>query len=530
MPGYNLKFTAGLLVVAIFSSLSIAVAEEIYSCVEIDKPGYYILGQDIYTDSLYCINITSSDVVLDGKGHTIRFTGGAPLSSNFFAPCAIYIKKPSEKLENVTIRNLGIIQWNTSIYADSVKNSSFDSNILRGFVAGIFLNSSSNISITNSTVTDSRGGIILFNSYYNTLKNNWIINAYYGLGFESSLNNTILDTTIERSDYGICFSNSKLNTISGCQINDNEFGISLVNSGKTRLLNNTLIRNGLLLVDSFSNTVVNNTVNGRPLVYLENITGHNVEKAGQLIAINSNNIIIRGQNLSHTNVGIEFYNVSNVIVQDNIFANNNLNGIVGFYLENVTFVNNTVLNCGIEGLSVDKASNLSIIRNTVKGNLKGVLVMDSSGVTVTGNRIQNNTLGLDVEDSKSCLIYGNYLNNINNTFILNSTIIWNTTFGNYWADPDGNGFSQVCSDGNSDGICDQPYQIDASNIDYLPLAIPLFKPGDIDGDGDVDFNDLIATLNLILAHNYHVAGDIDEDGNVDFNDLIGVLNIILTFD
>jgi parallel beta-helix repeat protein len=51
---------------------------------------------------------------------------------------------------------------------------------------------------------------------------------------------------------------------------------------------------------------------------------------------------------------------------------------------------------------------------------------------------------------------------------------------------------------------------------------------DLDGSGTVDFNDLIAVLNLILAGSYDPAADLDGSGTVDFNDLIAVLNVILT--
>jgi hypothetical protein len=42
--------------------------------------------------------------------------------------------------------------------------------------------------------------------------------------------------------------------------------------------------------------------------------------------------------------------------------------------------------------------------------------------------------------------------------------------GNFWAQPDGNGFSQKCKDSEPDGICDMPYEINSNNIDYLPLT------------------------------------------------------------
>ncbi len=60
------------------------------------------------------------------------------------------------------------------------------------------------------------------------------------------------------------------------------------------------------------------------------------------------------------------------------------------------------------------------------------------------------------------------------------------------------------------------------------LAVhPVSALADLDNNGKVDFNDLIATLNLILSHSYNSEADIDGNGVINFNDLIGVLNAIL---
>ena len=42
--------------------------------------------------------------------------------------------------------------------------------------------------------------------------------------------------------------------------------------------------------------------------------------------------------------------------------------------------------------------------------------------------------------------------------------------GNFWATPEGNGFSQTHADNNGDGICDVAYAVNKEDIDYLPLA------------------------------------------------------------
>jgi hypothetical protein len=48
---------------------------------------------------------------------------------------------------------------------------------------------------------------------------------------------------------------------------------------------------------------------------------------------------------------------------------------------------------------------------------------------------------------------------------------------NYWAQPDGKGYSQTCRDVEGPiGICDEPYVINEYNVDYYPLATPVQIP------------------------------------------------------
>jgi parallel beta-helix repeat protein len=77
-------------------------------------------------------------------------------------------------------------------------------------------------------------------------------------------------------------------------------------------------------------------------------------------------------------------------------------------------------------------------------------------------------------------------NNTNNFYIYGINSNWNTTRqagtriysngteigGNYWTNPNGNGYSDTCEDSDKDGFCDQPYDLlgDGSNVDYLPLS------------------------------------------------------------
>ncbi len=69
------------------------------------------------------------------------------------------------------------------------------------------------------------------------------------------------------------------------------------------------------------------------------------------------------------------------------------------------------------------------------------------------------------------------------------------------------------------GVCFNGIEIEAVNSSSIS--------GDMNNDGKVNFNDLIAVLNIILSNQYNPAADLNHDGKVNFNDLIAVLNIIL---
>lgn len=183
-------------------------------------------------------------------------------------------------------------------------------------------------------------------------------------------------------------------------------------------------------------------------------------------------------------------------------------------------------------LTARLSSNNEIINNTLTSNDMGISVTDvSRSNNITGNTITNNNIGIWEEYAWNNLItdnnvslnkeYGVYLNKVsyetpytgttlfyNNIFnntvnVLNDTsnyytadavnrgagitpVIWNTTKtsgtsiaggpylgGNFWAKPDGTGFSQTCTDSDGDGICDLPYNITENDSDYLPLTSPL---------------------------------------------------------
>lgn len=82
---------------------------ELDSCQPIEQPGQYVVTDDIedsQADS--CLTIRSSDVHLDGNGHTIDGVNGEDTAG-------VDLQPTGGELRNVTITGLTVIDWATGI-------------------------------------------------------------------------------------------------------------------------------------------------------------------------------------------------------------------------------------------------------------------------------------------------------------------------------------------------------------------------------------------------------------------------------
>jgi parallel beta-helix repeat protein len=133
---------------------SFSSAVDINSCTVISTPGTYTLTSDINdSTAVKCIQITSSDVTLEGGGHTI--VGGSTASSR-----GIYVNNPSQQLTNVVIRNVTLSSWGNGIVFENVDNSRIRNNIIHfNILCGIYLAGSNN-TIRNNVI--ERNGRVEF--------------------------------------------------------------------------------------------------------------------------------------------------------------------------------------------------------------------------------------------------------------------------------------------------------------------------------------------------------------------------------
>jgi parallel beta-helix repeat protein len=119
------------------------------------------------------------------------------------------------------------------------------------------------------------------------------------------------------------------------------------------------------------------------------------------------------------------------------------------------------------GIVLGNATANTISGNTVPSNARGIHIGNSDSNTLSDNTVRDNSVyGLYVcPKSDRNTIYDNYFSNTNmtikngigNTYSITKTAGTNIVGGpykggNYWAKPDGTGFSQTAVDKDGDGI------------------------------------------------------------------------------
>ncbi|UCF50003.1 MAG: right-handed parallel beta-helix repeat-containing protein [Thermoplasmatales archaeon] len=253
----------------------------------------------------------------------------------------------------------------------------------------------SGFSIEYCDDSNTTAGINILSNYNIIIENN-IINNGYGIVFESSSYNYILNNVISKSRLGVfLYNNSNYNKLSG----------------------NTFYNNGLFVYQSYNNIVENNTVNDKPLVYLEGESEKVILDAGQVILSSCDDITIENLNLSDIDVGIELFNTNNSKIIGSEFSNNKFFNIVVFHSNNNTILNNDLSLCRFTCIGLEYSDTNTIIANNISNNYEGIELYNSNFNTIKGNKILNNRYeGVDLVDSNRNVISENIISsNYNNS-------------------------------------------------------------------------------------------------------------------
>ena len=409
-------------------------------------------GNNLTANSYYGVwLISSSNNSISGNDMTNNIDGillwsssnNNTISENNLA--SNYYGIDIDSSSNNSIRGNNIVNDYYGIWLESSSNNGINgNNVTANNVDGMWIDSSSDNGISGNNVTANNDcGIWVSSSSSNSISGNDITNSSVGISLDSSSSNSISGNNIANNSYGIwiyyVYSSSDNNSISGNNIAANNFmGVYLESSSSNSISGNTFTEDGLFVQNAYQNSVENNTVNGKPLVYLEGVANYSVDDAGQVILVRCDSVMVENLNLSSASVGVQLLETNNSIISGN---------------------------------------------NIVANNCYGIWLISSFNNSIAGNNIANNYYGIYFVFSSGNKVYDNFINNPSQVFSHQSTNVWDNGYpsgGNYWSDYDGTDLysGPYQNQSASDGISDTPYVIDASNLDNYPLMNP-WSPPDI---------------------------------------------------
>jgi len=297
-----------------------------------------------------------------------------------------------------------------SLYSSS--NRIFDNHIWQNKV-GVYLWSADNNIISNNDISENeQEGIYLCLSTDNLMGENHIFNnALEGIYLISKSDNNIVEgNNVSNNHDGICLYYSAGNIIVDNIVWDNVQGIWLVNSSRTTISANSFFKDGFFVHNSFCNTIVNNTVDNKPIIYLEGKSDEVVDYAGQVILIDCHNITVRNLEICDVAVGIELWNTSRCLISENSIWNNKWFGIWLQLSSNNTIKDNKISNSS-DGIYLCYSKCNTIRENSIDScRWCGIeLYYDSDANVILKNEIRDCELGLWLIGSENMINQNNFV-------------------------------------------------------------------------------------------------------------------------
>ncbi len=360
--------------------------------------------------------------------------------------------------------------WLSNVGDGSHNNTVRDCPNISSFGSGILIWSSDNNTITNVTTSNNTNGIYIGSfSVSNILYNINSSNNQLGFILALTSNNTLFNVTASgNTRYGIYVWTATDNTL---------FNATITTSGN---------QGGFLAYgdSSYRNNITSSvSVDGKPVQYFDSLYK----------TCPNNSIISYNDTFSH----IAFVTCDNVTLENTTASD----GIHLWYTDNFRFYNITSSG-SIDGIYLYSSGSNTLFNITASDNQDyGIhLHRDSDSNNITDSRIENNTIAgvyldeIGATDPEYNLIYNNVLNNTLNLKIdtgITNDNYFNTSLtsginifggdrvgGNFWAEPAGTGWSEVCNDSVAPwGVCDESYNLtNGTGIsmseawDYLPLT------------------------------------------------------------
>ncbi|MCU4753676.1 right-handed parallel beta-helix repeat-containing protein [Halobacteria archaeon AArc-curdl1] len=427
----------------------------------ITAPGTYLLDTNL-TDDTTAIEITSSDVVFDGQGHTI--TGIDDASDGW--EYGVYVNGSAETLTDVTVRNVTVTGWRQGIRYRGANDGSISDVVTEYNSGGFVILGANDNAITNVTArhNDNTGVSVGSLSVGSTVRNTFTnVTAYdnggVGIRMDSGSSNDFVGANASSNQVGIETWGTG-NTFTDVTATDNsQHGLNLRGGGSVGNTFDTVnvSRNGNgwtgIRINSNGNTLSNITAteNGGTSIYLvgslsggASVTGNELHSVTvtdteqnsiglsnaannqftdvTLVNTSNNAIDIRSGSTLNTFTGLTILDGdSNAVYlgpdgHDNMFTDVTISGNQGgmsLFGDGTTVTNLTAEDIGGTAISVSGSAADSVVSDVSVSNV-------STGVGMFGTPTNNEISNVSITDAGTGLSVSGADNHLSNVTVTNS--------------------------------------------------------------------------------------------------------------
>lgn len=326
------------------------------------------------------------------------------------------------RAEGVEIRGLRIRGGSEGIRVKNTRNVRLVKNRITNTArAGISLQGAQEVAVLGNEIAQSPVGLLIENSQRTTLYGNRVRGNTRGIVLQSSRGNRLARNVVEASgELGVLLQNSNENELVENAIARNPYGLKIVTSTRNALrgnrwkLNEKPLRLEGASPEYFVHTIeTNNTIDGRPVLYLVNQRNVKVtarHRPAYLALVRSEGVVVEGVALPPGSQGILLIETQKSVLRNVVVPR----AEVGIYAWNSR--ENRIEGVRIEqpetdGIRLENAHGNRIVRSVVVGAQRyGVLLVRSEGNALLENQIrESREAGIYLKESRKAQLEDNRL-------------------------------------------------------------------------------------------------------------------------
>ena len=365
------------------------------------------------------LNITESNYIADGNILYVGGSGEGNYSSITDAVFAaedgdtifvyngtyeesVYISKRitiiGENAEN-TIIEAGIYGFGINVSCDGVTIKNFGIKNASWDKAGIILYECNDCTIQNCRIYGNDGNAIeLKNANGNVIKNCKIYENMAGIELRESNQNEILDCEIYKNGVAVEVGAGSKNVLHECIISNNSWGgVAITGAMHNKIYDCSFDGNGIMIsgstLEDFIQDISNNSIDGKPIVYIKNESFVLNGTYGEIIAVGCNGFNIKNCSIVGRDVAIEIAYCSNGVIK-----NCSIHGYYGLLAYNSTgniIEGNEIVGSNESGIELRGCNGNVIRKNRITGVFGNAISLTSScDNSICKNDVSQNGMGI----------------------------------------------------------------------------------------------------------------------------------------